>query len=108
MAILVPITLQEFPYYEQPVILQDNSFILRLRWNTREACYYFDLLEQNGTPIILGTKLVESFPMLGRQDLTDYGLTGSFGLFAVGTSQPEIVSYSDIPQYYRLFYIYDE
>jgi hypothetical protein len=70
--------------------------------------YSLDLLEQNGRPIALGQKIVPRHPILGRYDLTAFGLTGSFGLLPIFDGNIEITKYADVPQYYRFFYIYDE
>lgn len=108
MATLIPIPLQDSPYYEQAADIQGASFILRFRWNGREMSYLLDLLEQNGRPIVLGQKIVPRHSILGRYDLTEFGLTGSFGLLPAFDGNIEITKYGDVAQYYRFFYIYDE
>lgn len=35
-----------------------TNYIINLRWNTRDAAWYFDLLDQNESPIVSGIKIV--------------------------------------------------
>lgn len=38
--------------------LLSTNYIVNLRWNTRDAAWYFDLLDQNEAPIVSGIKIL--------------------------------------------------
>lgn len=43
--------------------IEDENFIFYLRWNSRDSAWYFDLLEQDGTMIVRGVKVVLGAPL---------------------------------------------
>lgn len=76
------------------ITLDDAPYVLRARWNTRDAAWYLDAWEGDGTTAILyGVKLVQGV-ILGKQtghrlfssgmfmfDATDSGIEAGFGDF---------------------------
>jgi hypothetical protein len=76
--------------------LLSTSYVINLRWNTRDAAWYFDLLDQNESVIVSGIKIVLGVE-LGRRttdqrmpkgvfwagDLSGQGLDAT--LFDLGT-----------------------
>lgn len=48
------------------VVLGGNSYRLRIFWNERFAYWSMDVLEADETPILLGLKLVENYPICAR------------------------------------------
>lgn len=64
MPVLLPV--QDSPYFSQLVDLEDTTFSLVVRWNTREEAWYFDIKEQDGTTIISGQKLMPSVDLTTR------------------------------------------
>ena len=44
--------------YALRVPLDDENYRILVRWNTRDAAFYMDIREADGTPVALGLKLV--------------------------------------------------
>lgn len=53
-------------FWTQLVDLDNTTFTLTYRYNTRETAWYFDIGEQNGTVIVGGLKLVPNMNLTGR------------------------------------------
>lgn len=68
----MPIILQFRPSispYKFSAVLQDQEYSFdRVRWNSRDAAWYFDLLELDGTRIAIGTKIVLGAYMCRRSN----------------------------------------
>lgn len=47
-------------------VLLTTTFIVNLRWNTRDAAWYFDLLDETESRIISGVKIVLGIPLARR------------------------------------------
>jgi len=54
------------PHYRVTTTLDDVQYILDVKWSTREACWYFDLLDDNEDMIRSGIKVVLG-ALLGRR-----------------------------------------
>lgn len=46
------------PEYRFRTALGDTTYIFDVRWNERDSAWYFDMLEVDETPILLGCKIV--------------------------------------------------
>lgn len=46
------------PNYRMTTTVLETAYIFDVRWNSRDAAWYLDLREENGTAIALGIKLV--------------------------------------------------
>lgn len=54
------------PNYRVGTQLVETQYILDVRWNTRDAAWYMDLLQEDETPIRMGIKLVLGSPLGAR------------------------------------------
>lgn len=52
------------PYYSQVVTLDGRDFVMDLRFNEREACWYLSLATSDGTDLCRGIKVVGNSPLL--------------------------------------------
>lgn len=69
---LVPsIAFQEFD-----TVLETTPFTIKVRWNTRDAAWYFDLLDANQDPIVSGIKIMLGTALGART--TDPRMPGVF------------------------------
>lgn len=67
------------------IVLDQESYVLRARWNTSDAAWYLDAWERDGkTPIAFGVKLVLGV-MLGRTYQHPLFLAGMFLIDDSGT-----------------------
>lgn len=51
--------------YELRLSLDNEVFLFGVRWNSRDEAFYLDIKKSDGTPVLLGIKLVLGVP-LGR------------------------------------------
>lgn len=54
------------PYYRFRTSIENVAYIFDVRWNVRDAAWYFDLLETDETPIALGVKIVLGMSLARR------------------------------------------
>lgn len=45
-------------HYRFSTTISNTEYIFDVRWNSRDSAWYFDLLEFDETPIIMGVKIV--------------------------------------------------
>lgn len=69
--------------YRLATTLDGDPYILDVRWNGRDGAWYFDLLEEDETPIVHGLKIVLG-GYIGRY--VDHLLFKNGVFFAVDTS----------------------
>ncbi len=82
------------PYYRFSTTIEDVEYIFDVRWNSRTAAWYFDVLEFDETPIISGVKIVLGM-YLGRRSTHRLFHTGVF--VAVDTTrQHQEAGFDDI------------
>lgn len=92
--------------YQYSVSLEGNSYILRIYYTTRCKQWFFDLLRDDNTPVILGEALVPLYAI--ALDYALYPLTGFLFLEPIGTSLDKYRSDPEnLNKWFRLFYIYD-
>lgn len=76
------------PFSAQTVSLDGVSYVLRLQYNQREACYYLSITDVTlGTDIVSGIKLVSNYPLIRRYDGGDI----------VGLPPGELIAFSNTP-----------
>ena len=61
----LPLT-SAFPSYRFGTSLDGKQFTIDVRWNSRDAAWYMDVLTEDGTPVRHGIKLVLG-TLLGRR-----------------------------------------
>lgn len=71
------------PSYRRTTTIDGAPYHLDLRWNARDAAWFLDILEIDGTPIARGVKVVLG-TYLARY--TDHPLTRQGVLIAIDTS----------------------
>lgn len=65
MIYALPITSAE-PHYSVTFDFDGVEFVLRFDWNQRDGAWYMSLELPDGTPLMLGHKVVLRFPMFRR------------------------------------------
>lgn len=95
-------------YYTYSIGLENNKFILSFLWNDRDKGWRMSIRKEDLTPIVLGYKIVSSYPMMADYALQDDGLTGYFVLIPNSNENYTLDDQpSSMSQYYSLFYIYE-
>jgi hypothetical protein len=46
------------PFQKFSTTIDGTTYVFNLRWNTTDAAWYFDLLDQDENPIVSGVKIV--------------------------------------------------
>lgn len=59
------------PHFEFSTTFDGVTFDLDCRWNEREQAWYFDLLTEDGTPIVRGVKIVLGVMLGGRTGVSN-------------------------------------
>lgn len=105
---LVNLPLYDDPFYTYSAGLEGKRYIFTFRWNDRDSAWRMDIRHDNQDPIILGHKVVSSFPMMADYALQDDGLSGYFALLPktreMGILHDQI---GNMKQYYNLYYVYE-
>lgn len=57
MALVLPFD-SSSPYYTFTTTIEGAEYRFNVRWNGRDAAWYFDVLELDNTPIVHGVKVV--------------------------------------------------
>lgn len=57
MAIILPFR-PSIGRYRFVSVINDIQYVFKVRWNSRDAAWYFDVLEYDETPIVEGVKIV--------------------------------------------------
>lgn len=74
------------PSYRFGMVLQDASYLIDVRWNSREQAFYMDWYTESEAPVVLGIKVVLG-TFLGRR--SDQAPFKDGVLVAVDTSGAE-------------------
>lgn len=69
--------------YTMSVQLDDATYNFQFNWNDRQASWFFNLLDVNGTPLVMGRKIVLNLFMI-REFVGDQFPTGD--LIALDTA----------------------
>lgn len=95
-------------YHSYSISLEGVSYILKLRYNERSEQWFIDLFLEDNTPLLLGMGLVPSYPI--GLDYAIENLSGFFWMESIAEIEEEKykVYPTDIYQYYRFFYIYED
>lgn len=62
MPTIIPLVAAD-PTYRFATNIGTANYIFYVRWNSRDAAWYFDLLEQDGTVIVQSVKIVLGAPL---------------------------------------------
>jgi hypothetical protein len=109
-SVYVELPLYSDPSYQYNAPVENQSRRFKFNWNDRTATWQMDVYNEDGTPILIGQRLVAQYPMFVDYDLSVYGLTGYFMLIQKNANQlgRDNSLITDIPERYSLFYIYEE
>lgn len=93
-------------FYTYPITLEGVSYILEFIYNDRMRSYCFSLYDADRNPIILGERLVPSYPMFREYALPN--LTGWFWMeeISIIISEPYKQYPEDIDEYYNFYYVW--
>lgn len=101
----------ELPLFSDPsyfyfINLEGASYKVEFYFVERSRSWVFDLSYADGTPIVLGERVVQNYPMLFNHTTP---LSGAFFLIPIGDDRNYTVEEDyQIDKYFRLFYIYEE
>ena len=104
----VSLPLYNDPYYTYAVSLEGNSYVLEFTYNERMESYCFGLLDANQNPIVVGERLVPTYPMFREYALID--LSGWFWMEEISSiiSEPYKKYPQNIDEYYNFYYVWDD
>lgn len=108
--VAVELPLFSDPSYQYNISLENRSRQLIFNWNDRTESWYMDVLNDDGTVVMLGVKLVPQYPIAVDYKLDAYGMTGYFILMQKNVNQLG-VKYNlitDIPERYSFYYVFEE
>ena len=104
---VVKLPLYSDQYHTYTTSLESSRFRLSFLWNERDNGWRLDILKEDGSPVLLGYKLVSSYPMLADYSLNDDGISGYMVLLPKSREQGLLSSSATaMLQYYDLYYIY--
>jgi len=63
---MISIPISDATFWTQVTELDGTNYLLRFRYNTREASYYMDLAEEDGTDISVGCKVIVDVPLFSN------------------------------------------
>ena len=94
------------PSYKYSVALEGFSYVLSFTYNERAQLYFWDLLDADNNPIVMGEALVPTYPMF-----EDYNLPNMTGFFwlekkAALVTEPYKEFPTKISEYYTFQYVY--
>jgi hypothetical protein len=102
------VPLYQDTYYRYTLNLEGIQRTLNFYWNERDGGWHFDLKNIDGTPVILGQKLVAQYPILVDYRLTSKSLSGYMMLVPNNIeTRVDPLDSSVIPQFFKLYYIYE-
>lgn len=95
-------------YYTYSIGLETSKYVFTFLWNDRAKSWHMDIRKEDQTPVVLGIKMVSSFPLMADYTLEDHDITGYFVLMPK-TREMGILSDNpnNMAQYYRLYYVYE-
>lgn len=96
--------------YQYNAAIENQSRAFKFSWNDRSCAWHLDIANEDGTVVVQGLRLVPSYPMLIDYQLDKFGITGYFLLMQENTGQngSQNLLITDIPERYRLYYIYEQ
>ncbi len=104
---IIQLPLYEDQYYTYSTAIEGARFTLTFLWNERDNGWRLDIVKEDGSPVLLGYKLVSSYPMLADYSLNDDGLSGYMILLPKSKEAGLLkTSASAMAQYYNLYYLY--
>lgn len=107
--IVVKMPLYSDDFYNYTISLQNQKYNISFLWNERDSAWRMSIKHEDLTPIVVGYKLVSSYPMMADYALEDDGLTGYFLLLPKSVEVGLLgLNSGNMFQYYDLFYIFEE
>lgn len=98
---------QDAPY-RYTINLEGRQRNVAFYWNEREGFWMMDVKNADNTPVIDGMKLVAQYPLAADYRLELKALTGYFLLLPNNISSKLSTTDSSVmPQFFKLFYIYE-
>ena len=96
--------------YQYSAAVENQSRQFRFNWNDRTKSYQMDVINEDGTSVLLGMRLVPQYPMFVDYPLSKYSMTGYFLLMPKNLNQAalKIERTSDVSERFTLFYIFEE
>lgn len=105
--------ISKLPLFSDPITsysvdVEGVNRTIVFKWNNRTSNWHFDLINDDGTVVVEGIKLVPNYPMLVDYQLEEKDLTGYFCLVDAGSfpSNKLNVGPESLPQWYELYYVY--
>ena len=80
---MVKINFQDFPSFQQEVILEDSNYVLNFNWNSRGGFWDLSFLDAFRNPLVMGIKIVLNYELIRK--FQGYGLPEG-ALYAVDPS----------------------
>ncbi len=108
--VAIELPLYSDPSYQYSASVENKSRLFRFKWNDRTTSWHMDVLNDDGTEILLGIKLVPQYPIVVDYQFDSYGITGYFILMQKNAKQlgRDNSLITDIPERYTLFYVFEE
>jgi hypothetical protein len=108
--VAIELPLYSDPSYQYSASIENQSRQFRFNWNDRTATWQMDLLNDDGTVVFTGQRLVAQYPMFVDYQMDSYGLTGYFILLQKNENQlgSKNSVITDIPDRYTMYYVYNE
>lgn len=104
MPTIIPLQ-QGDPRYQFSTDIGEETYVFRVRWNSRDAAWYFDVLERDETPIVFGVKVVLGVP-LGASTIHKLFTGGVFVARDVGSAAaPADPAFDDLGSRVELWYL---
>lgn len=104
----VTLPLYQDTNYRYTVSLENRQRTLAFYWNEREGAWHFDLKNIDGTPILLGQKIVPQYPIAVDYRLEGFDLTGYFVLMPNNiSSKVDPNDSAVVPQFFKFYYVHE-
>ena len=104
---MIKINFQDFPSFQQEVIIDESSYVLNFNWNSRGEFWELSFLNALREPLVMGIKLVLNYELI--RQFQGYGLPDG-ALYAIDASgnNSKIEQNDFINDRVSLIYITDE
>jgi hypothetical protein len=90
-------------HYDMQVVLDDVTFTLEFRWNTREQAWYMHVKQQDDTDVLDSVKIVINWPLAARY--RDPRLPLGYFLAVDSSAAQQDPGISDLGDRVQLYYV---
>ncbi len=90
--------------YSITVQLDANTYTLEFNWNDRQSAWFFNLLDVDGNPVLMGRKVVLNLPML-HEFVGSQFPTGDFLAFDSSPSGNVVPGLNDLGARVIMYYL---